>query len=491
MALNLQTILKNAKNNVQRGMTQHNAIHDMCNVLWVNGIRVHMDMASEQASEQAIEQPSEKPIDDSHAAAEEEVAPTELQTEKVGNKTTVPFDVVRNKDGSYTMDINGNGSRKNTMVSEVPNVPPLVIDQTRLITRVILCDNKNKRASNALWNECLGVIIDTINWKVLSVPSNSLLYRPSKDVVNKRLKRQDYDIMPIIDGTSLTLYNWDHPEIGSMWSLASRNGYDVSTLKQRGSKTYSELVFDLFERFYPEFVASTGMSLLADKHLAFESLSKQSCYTFIFRHHDQHPVIADAEGIWQVQSVNLKTMQKTQGAGLGPNSPPGQSSIPSNASMTFNDFAGNNSGYGFILHCRKGPGPDIVIESQRLLDIKKLVYNVPKDNAEPEEIVKYAAFRAYLMGSPNREKFTKYYPEWISIFHSIREFVVSTAHTVISAIRNPDLTRTQLITDIIQHIEDTPACAELITNINDETHAILVDIIMNTRFALALLREMP
>ena len=497
MPSQLLTLLDEARANVKKGMPQHKAIHHLCEILWVNGIRVHMDMSKPPVAEVAkpldAEVVPETPAEESGSAEEisEDLKSVKLSgNQRSGKKTIVPFQLVRNYDGSYKMALDDKKKDNIVMTSANPNVPPLVLSSDNPILRIILCDNKSQKKSTAFWNECLGVIIDTIKWKIISVPSNSLLNHPNRGIVNSRLRTQDYEIIPIIDGTMLTLYNWDHADLGNIWSLASRNGYDVSTLKWSGPKTYSEIVMELFARLYPEFVQQTGMTINANKLLAFENLDKNFCYTFLFRHHDFQPLIADPEGIWQVQSVNLKTLDKSHGC-LGPNGPPQQPSIPSNENMKLDDFKQDESGYGFLLHCKKGPGPDILIESKRLREIKKLVYNVHNNNVEPEERNDYVAFRAYLNGSPNRENFTKYYPEWIMRYKKINDFIASTTTKVIEHLKSADpKPATSLVLKVSEDIEKCVGIPS-IKEMGSDAETIVRDMVTNSEYALLMLREIP
>ena len=112
--------------------------------------------------------------------------------------------------------------------------------------------------------------------------------------------------MRVDDGTVVTLYSWEHPLEGSIWALSTSNAYDVSALWWSGRRTYAAVIFDLFSRLYPAFVAETKASLDEGKsRLNFGNLSRAYCYTFGFRHHDFHPLLADPERIWQIQHTDV------------------------------------------------------------------------------------------------------------------------------------------------------------------------------------------
>ena len=115
-----------------------------------------------------------------------------------------------------------------------------------------------------------------------------------------------YDIIRVDDGTVVTLYKWNHPQHGSVWGMASNNGYDVSSLYWMGPMTYAEVFYDLALRRYPEFVAQTGMAIARtgkSTRLTFTKLDPSFSYTVGFRHHNFHPVVEDPERMWSIQSL--------------------------------------------------------------------------------------------------------------------------------------------------------------------------------------------
>jgi len=175
--------------------------------------------------------------------------------------------------------------------------------------------NSTKFIINDRQSKYSGFIIDITTNRPLSVPPPPLLKKLNKraiNLVNDFLEQKLYEIIKIEDGTIITLYSWIHPINGVMWSMASNNGYDVSSYKWMGKLTYAEIFYDLINRLYPEFKELTGMDILYIAHkteiktlLTFTNLDTKYCYSMGFRHHNFHPMKIDPEKVWQVQYVDL------------------------------------------------------------------------------------------------------------------------------------------------------------------------------------------
>ena len=185
--------------------------------------------------------------------------------------------------------------------------------RTGEITRVILsCDRHNVKASVMLCAECNGAVIDARTWMPLAIPPRAFNPRHNAHIIDEWLGRSMFDIIPIPDGTVVTLYPWD-PSSGSpdsssragYWGIATCNGYDVSTLKWMGPLAYAE-VFRRGVEQYPEFISRVGLKLVDDhqgqgRFLYCADLDRTKCYTVGFRHHDFHPMRWDPMRMWQIQ----------------------------------------------------------------------------------------------------------------------------------------------------------------------------------------------
>lgn len=525
----LKKLIESAKQQTKKGIPQHNIIHWFSNELWANGIQINMDVTQSlnvnpkkinmvkasvdtcPTNDVELKTVFEKQkSDDRHtdmvkAAAEEEPKdkfdaayikaaksaladivppPPGINKKKTicNQPTKIQIYIYRNYDGSYRMSFDAGKSVDSTY----DNLECL--NDQSLVTRLILCDNKKEKKNIRIWNECQGIVIDPINWKIIAIPNNTLLYHPSQKIVDPRLKSKDYHLMPIIDGTTVTLYYCKH----NGWSLASRRGYDVSTFKWSGPKTYSELFFELLNRFHPNIIEASEMSLSDGKKLIIKTnncFSSDMCYTFLFRHHDFHPLKRDDEGIWFVQNVNLMTFQKSYQTGLGIQCQP---YIPYDDKTTLSSLRKNKTGYGFILRCKENePGPDILIESTLMTNIRKIIYNVNTSYVEPEDRFLYVSIRAYLGGPVIFSNFSSYFPETNNLIRQLSNLIqeqIKQISTLILSKKNIVINNDDhsLISEIIRFLMKNNLLSS-IREVKNNTK-ILKDIVMDTQFTSHVLK---
>ncbi len=212
------------------------------------------------------------------------------------------------------MTVNRGERRLNLFALLNPNAetPPQDLGENKTMVGRLILSSARRGAKTAarLCSESSGVVIDARTWRVLSLPPRSFCSQPAAKDLDRMLGDGLYDVIPVDDGTVLTLYAWDHPVEGHIWCLASSNGYDVSTLKWMGPLTYAEVFADLVQRLYPEFVKTSGMSLVAGPggdppRLSFKALDVGKCYTIGLRHHNFHPLREDPERMWQIQHAIL------------------------------------------------------------------------------------------------------------------------------------------------------------------------------------------
>lgn len=176
-----------------------------------------------------------------------------------------------------------------------------------IIYRVIVSCNRNKNGTSnmrraQLFYECNGLVLDGLTWTPLVIPAGPVenVINVSTNYINSLLTNGKLEIFPVDDGTTITLYNWNH--LGeNRWGISTVNGYDVSGLRWTGNLTYSETFYDVASRIHPEFVEQTGMTInKKTKLLCFTNLDKNYCYILAFRHHSHHPLTSDPERIWQI-----------------------------------------------------------------------------------------------------------------------------------------------------------------------------------------------
>lgn len=415
---------------------------------------------------------------------------------------------------------------------------------------VLSCDRRaagaacGKRVS--MYYACNGMVIDARTWRVLSLPPSAFNQSPASKIINPFLAGNMYDIIRVDDGTVVTLYNWLHPVDGSVWALASSNGYDVSSLRWIGNLTYAEVFYDLAKRLYPAFVMDTGMSLAPTAEgavrLAFTSLDTARCYTVGFRHHNFHPLMCDPERMWQIQCTNLQTMETTFNPSSGEGLPgvPGQN-VYANWAELAREFSpgiapplqltleglrgfGKNAfeqavayiaspnphsltrklNYGLILRSRDpsqtGAYSDLLVETPLLARIRKIVYEraprTVRDNLSAEDRLEYNAMRAFLTAH-EREDFLALYPQWTKRFQTYEEFVNNVVHLVIHATRQramaptsrePPLTSAtgQVAKALLVHI-----CRyEKLAAFHKDTVSIVRDYVVNPEYAFLYLHAM-
>lgn len=187
------------------------------------------------------------------------------------------------------------------------------------VHRIMLTSDKvTADFGRELTQQCNGLIMRWPGLEILAMPPPMVNPDPKLGVVFNDLDRPDtkLEVYEINDGTTVNLYWYDGPasqwagrptvaaamrEISSelaapadesipapygRWCLGSANGFEVNNLKMN-QKTYIESLLDI-----------AGGDFLA-------GLNRQRCYSIGFRSHDFHPLLADPERAWIIQSVDL------------------------------------------------------------------------------------------------------------------------------------------------------------------------------------------
>ncbi len=252
--------------------------------------------------------------------------------------------------------------------------------------------------SKMLSNQCNGVILSYPTWDILALPPHK--FNPRKNLLSKDVKLSDYKVYEIKDGTCCTLY-WH--DLTSQWTLGSTNGFDVGEYRWMGLTTYWEALCEVL-KLYPEF--------------SFDNLSKSKSYTIGFRHHSFHPLVADPQSAWFVQSYDRCTQDIDTNENVGI---PVQSAVDvstetmleKNAAAMSNYLTSVRDGkpvvhYGYFLRAdllRVDLEPeiilsDIMIESELLKQIRLMIYNLPKGKFGTvltcQNRMEYTVLRAYL-----------------------------------------------------------------------------------------------
>lgn len=432
-------------------------------------------------------------------------APKKSRKKRGGRKkTNLPVKVVRLDDGSHLLSIRvAAESPAGEPGPEGPRgaaAPEAVFEEEEPpVRRVILSSGeragRQRGAKGAiLQHECNGLVLDATTWRALSVPPGAFHLSPGAAALDPLLAQGLYDIIRADDGTVLTIYHWTPPGLGpaGQWCLASSNGYDVSTLRWCGDRTFASILFDLATRHYPGFVESAGVTLDESGRLRFERLDPSRCYTVGLRHHDFHPVLADPERLWLIQVTDLggplprPAALKLSGlptqevfanphllAALAgsrraqaPESPDGWPTLAdlvllgSDSLEKAAAFIGKEAGpsqaseatpdrrlpaelhYGFILRSRDPSRTqalsDILVESPLLARVRKLLYDrAPRalqDSVSADIRSEYAAMRAFLTVD-DRTAFLDLCPQWGDRFRAFDEFTRSVIGLVAHSLR--------------------------------------------------------
>jgi hypothetical protein len=139
-----------------------------------------------------------------------------------------------------------------------------------------------------------GIIIGKVNkgYKVISVPPAPPVSQYQTRVLFKHYPN-DVKATCADDGTTITLYYYD-----GRWVASTHRGYEVNSFVRDQKKTYDDILKDVFAKY----------------KFSYDSLDKNRCYTFGFKHIDYHPFLeteldnSDEKlnvRAWFIQSVDL------------------------------------------------------------------------------------------------------------------------------------------------------------------------------------------
>lgn len=140
-----------------------------------------------------------------------------------------------------------------------------------------------------------GVVLSLPDLKVRSLPPTALEQAPLTGAAAKRLASalKDREAVCATDGTLVTLYRATDASSGvGRWVISTRHGATMNEVSWMNGVTYDDVLDDLA----PEL---------------FGHLDPARCYTFVVRHHAYHPLEADPQNIWFVQSVEVATGRGT------------------------------------------------------------------------------------------------------------------------------------------------------------------------------------
>jgi len=365
--------------------------------------------------------------------------------------------------------------------------------ENKVVYKIILSyirEYNHGSVHHTLVNECNGAVIDALTWKLLVRPPKifNQLTQSMTESVNIGLADESYELIKIIDGTLVTIYNNEHPIYGSIWCISTANGYDVSFIRWMGPKTYAEIIYELMI-VYPEFVEQSGLSIehdklcIGDTRLEFRNLDKSQHYSFIIRTHNFHPLYQDPEGIWFIDQSCSGIESST------PIKLPGQTkysirdfkikySIKGNLTIDriesiintiLPDSSGNtnkNIHYGYMLQSKKHITGDVIdtcnlnimIDSNLLKRVRDAIYKYPssiiRDSLNHNNRTEYFVMKAFLTPI-NHVEFLSLFPHFKPLFDTFQVIFDCVVNTILQMRQN------QLMSDtpIVLSLDQTPLFA--------------------------------
>lgn len=147
-----------------------------------------------------------------------------------------------------------------------------------------------------------GVVIDTIDEKLLAVPSNPVRYSETVTLeFMKNILSNNNGIFYAEDGTTVTLYRFD-----GIINLASSNGIDISGFKWNTPNTISELLYESLEASAGNyFMDTTKIKLLENKVLSWD-VPEGISLTVGFHNSKIHPS-CESNKVWFMDCRDLTT----------------------------------------------------------------------------------------------------------------------------------------------------------------------------------------
>ena len=283
--------------------------------------------------------------------------------------------------------------------------------------------NKNSRCDQLLFNECNGLIIDANNLKILALPPQSFRSNVDTEKITKYLNKDLYDLFLIEDGTTINLYYWSP---SNSWRISTARSYDCNNTKW-GDITYSEIISELL----------LINNITTDEF--YNSLDKNTSYTFGFKHASMHPFREGAfdpiNKLWFIQSFkngtisyefennfNIKVQPRVELQDKEFNT----KYMFSTLKHSIYDFTQNgNVLYGYILRSKDTTQTDdhnsILLESSLLQTIRKLYYHSSFNDISNEKKYNrdiYTIIAAYVDINSN-SLFLKLFPQYLQIYNKL------------------------------------------------------------------------
>jgi len=189
-------------------------------------------------------------------------------------------------------------SLENTHITETNNdlagetKEDYVLNNTREF--IFSCKKNVRSPDNKLMLEANGLILQAPDWTPLVIPPTRPTNYFNKDIINSLLRKNEYKIYLLEDGTIVNLHFCKKTK---QWVLSSVRGLNINNT-----------VFNIFSysHMFNESLSYNGINM----YEFYNNLDKSKCYTFGFKHPDLHPFMENSGmpiyKVWFVQMVNLK-----------------------------------------------------------------------------------------------------------------------------------------------------------------------------------------
>lgn len=321
-------------------------------------------------------------------------------------------------------------------------------DKNEEIIFITTLKKYRSRERNPVKRYYSSIVIDGVTLDPLCIGMRNSFIPNAKIVLKDTIRgKQDIKIYELIDGTLVTIYNH-----GGIIKIASSSGYDLSNFKW-GPRTYTEILNELLAKY--------------DIQLTPESFPQGTCWTFLFRHHSFHPVLADPEKIQLVQWCELGTDIKIH------ESPPveGKFSQPfpfhfpiENANLKeMIDKCGNesisnainkdNPQFFYGIKIRYNDGEDILFRSQLLCYLRRMVYNTLLGTKFVSiDRIKYSVISYTLAKNKDDQIFENLFPQFLENIENCKNFVDEVIYSMIAKLKKQSSSNNQAINKAAEDI---------------------------------------
>jgi len=163
--------------------------------------------------------------------------------------------------------------------------------------RYICITNNSNMFYSPLSFEANGLIINTSNWKIVSIGTQNMCIGGNHNILKKYSEIVIPEVYSIIDGTTVSLYyNYDTTFGGNpKWCLSSGNSWYVNNYTWIGDETYEEIFYKLIHdnivKKVPANITmkiSDNISTIAENFIE-QNFQKSKVYIFAFINPKFHP----------------------------------------------------------------------------------------------------------------------------------------------------------------------------------------------------------